>query len=93
MLHAESTAPICRDIDVENLQSRSGRTSPVPCACACSNLVFELWERPAGNSGSPPQHLVRVLYQGEVLHFPGTDQGERCLCFRAAMSAASSSRQ
>lgn len=43
---------------------------------SCSNLVFELWDRPSADGSAPPQHIVRVLYQGEVLAFPGTDVGE-----------------
>jgi hypothetical protein len=41
---------------------------------SCSNLVFELWERPQ-KAGAAPHYIVRVLYNREVLHFPGTDEG------------------
>jgi hypothetical protein len=40
-----------------------------------SNLVFELWERPSEAAGAAPRHFVRVLYNREVLHFPGTAEG------------------
>lgn len=43
-------------------------------AAARSNLMFELWERPQ-HGDAEPRHLVRVLYNRQVLTFPGTAEG------------------
>lgn len=65
--------------------------SPCYVAAACltsvllpySNLIFELWERPSQTAGAAPRYLVRVLYNREVLHFPGTDEGATVHFFTA----------
>ena len=69
----------CRVRELRLLMSRQPSHALLTHCCRlqgyCANLVFELWEQP-GNAAGVARFYVRVLYNGEALRFPGSNEGK-----------------